>query len=173
MTAPTEASPERKDLTDKLRAHYDEMAAVLGRRSEEELGTPPRPGEWSALQQVEHQIMAENVWTQMAQRASNEDEPDLAELWASYRKIEEQNPFPPPSTPRSRAELLAALADRHQMTMRLLASTPDAAFARIGRSTGFGNLSVLQMFRGVYRHYRMHIDQIEGREPSFQPRRAQ
>jgi hypothetical protein len=28
------------------------------------------------------------------------------------------------------------------------------------------------MFRGVYRHYRMHIDQIEGREPSFQPRRA-
>ncbi len=170
--ATPEASPQRKDLVEKLRSHYDELASVLKQRSEDELRHKPAAGDWSALQQVEHQMLAESIWAAMAARASSEDEPDLAELWATYRRVEEQNPFPPPSEPRPMAEVLAALAARHQETMALLESVPDSAFERIGRNTGFGNLNVLQMFRGVYRHYRMHIDQIEGREPSFQPRRA-
>jgi hypothetical protein len=166
-------SPERLDLIDKLSSHYEEMVSVLKQRSEGELTAAPKPGEWSPLQQIEHQLLAESIWAAMAKRAATEEEPDLAELWATYRKVEEQNPFPPPSAPRSLDQLQAALAQRHQDTMQLLAATPDSAFVRVGRNTGFGNLSVLQMFRGVYRHYRMHIDQIEGREPSFQPRRAQ
>ena len=167
------ASPERLDLVEKLKAHYAELLGSVDQRSEAELASASREGEWSALQQIEHQIMAENIWTSMVKRACSEDEPDLAELWASYRKVEESNPFPPPQTPRSRAELLAALEQRHRETMALLEATPDAALTRVGCNTGFGNPSVLQMFRAVYRHYRMHIDQIEGREPSFQPRRAQ
>ena len=112
----------------------------------------------------------------MAERAAVEDEPDLAELWQTYRRVEESNPFPPPSEPRSLAELKDALDARHRETLALIEAMPDAAFARVGRNTsraGFGDLTVLQMLRGIYRHYRMHTDQIEGREPAFQPRRAQ
>jgi hypothetical protein len=168
-----EVSPERKDLLEKLQTHYQEMVEVLRRRDEADLRRQPAPGQWSGLQQIEHQLMAESIWAAMAERAAGEDEPDLAELWATYRKVEEQNPFPPPSEPRSMAQLLEALSQRHRQTLTLLESIPDDAFSRAGRNTGFGNLNVLQMFRGVYRHYRMHIDQIEGREPSFQPRRVQ
>jgi hypothetical protein len=172
MTA-SSISPERADLIEKLESHHRELRACVEARSEEQLRTPPKEGEWSALQQIEHQLMAEDVWTRMAARATEEDEPDLAELWATYRRIEEQNPFPPPASPGSLEELLQALAQRHQKTLALLDGTADASLSRTGRNTGFGNLTVLQMFRGVYRHYRMHIDQIEGREPSFQPRRVQ
>jgi hypothetical protein len=169
---PESLSPERQDLLYKLTAHYQELMSAVRKRSDEDLRRSPAPGEWSALQQIEHQLMAEDIWAAMARRASAEDEPDLAELWASYRKVEEQNPFPPPSEPRSLSQLLTALEARHRETLALLQSVSDAALGRVGKNTGFGDLTVLQMFRGVYRHYRMHIDQIEGREPSFQPRRV-
>lgn len=173
MTSADAPAPERADLIDKITSHYKDMVEVLSKRSEAELGAPPAAGEWSGLQQIEHQLLAEDIWAAMAQRAATEEEPDLAQLWATYRRVEEQNPFPPPSEIRPLAQLLAALEARHAQTLALIASVPDAAFSRAGRNTGFGNLTVLQMLRGVYRHYRMHIDQIEGREPSFQPRRAQ
>lgn len=168
----TAISSERQDLLEKLEAHYQEMVELLRRRSAESLASPVKEGEWTPLQQIEHQLLAESIWAAMASRAAQEDEPDLAELWATYRRVEEQNPFPPPAQPRTLAELLAALESRHRETLDLLASIPDSAFPRTGRNAGFGNLNVLQMFRGVYRHYRMHIDQIQGREPSFQPRRV-
>jgi hypothetical protein len=168
----TEASSERRDVQEKLDGHYRRLVDIIAGRAEAELRAPPAPGEWSALQQVEHQLLTENVWTDMIALTCREDEPDLAQLWAQYRRLEEANPFPPPAEPRPLADLLAAFEARHDQTMRLLEATPDAAFARKGRNTGFGNLNVLQMFRAIYRHCSMHIDQIEGREPSFQPRRV-
>jgi hypothetical protein len=165
----TEVSPERLDLIDKLRSHHDELADLVKRHAAEE---PRPPGEWSALQQLEHHLLAEDTWARAASRAAFEDEPDLAELWATYRRVEEQNPFPPPREARSLGALLQALEARRNETLALIESIPDSAFERRGRNTGFGNLNVLQMLRAIYRHARMHIDQIEGREPSFQPRRV-
>jgi hypothetical protein len=163
----------RRDVIEKLQAHHDEIVTVVRRRSGDELRRPPQPGEWSALQQLEHLLLADDIWTSMAVRAATEDEPDLTELWAKYRVVEESNPFPPPGNPRSLDELLAALEQRHHQTLAIIDSVPDEALARVGRNTGWGNLTVLQMVRGVYRHYRMHIDQIEEREQSFAPRRVE
>jgi hypothetical protein len=162
----------RADLVEKLRAHHSEMLEVVQKRSDDELRRPPEPGEWSPSQQIEHQILGESIWAGMAKRAAEEDEPDLAELWATYRRVEGENPFPPPSEPRSLEELTEALDERHQETLALIESIPNEAFSRIGRNTGWGDLTVIQMLRGVYRHYRMHIDQIEQRESSFAPKRS-
>ena len=172
MTTSPEVSSERQDLVEKLRAHHAELIGIVQKRSDSELRRPPKPDEWSALQQIEHQILGEDIWTGMAVRAANEDEPDLAALWTKYRQVEGENPFPPPAEPRSLEELLVSLDERHQQTLALVDSIPDSAFQRVGRNTGWGDLTVLQMLRGVYRHYRMHIDQIEERESSFTPRRA-
>jgi len=163
----------RRDLIEKLQSHHDAMVEVVRQRSEDELRRPAEPGEWSALQQLEHQLVADEVWTEMALRAATEDEPDLAELWAKYRVVEESNPFPPPGDPRSLDELLAALEERHRQNLAIVDSVADDAFDRIGRNTGWGNLTVLQMLRSVYRHRRMHIEQIEQREQSFTPRRVE
>lgn len=173
MTTQDNARQVRADVTEKLQAHYDELLASVRGKSTDDLVRRPAPGEWSALDQLEHHLRVEGIWTAMIERAVREDRPDLSELWGSLRRAEEPNPFPPPSQPRELDVLLAALSERHSQTLALLDSVPDESFGRVGRNTGFGDLSVLQMFRAVYRHYRMHIDQIEGREPSFQPRRAQ
>jgi hypothetical protein len=47
-------------LQDKLRSHYDELCGAA-QASEDELRHKPAPGEWSALQQVEHQMLAESI----------------------------------------------------------------------------------------------------------------
>jgi len=163
----------RTDVTTKLGSHYDELVASVSGKSDAALARRPGPGEWSPLDQLEHHLLTEGIWTAMIERSVREDRPDLTQLWGSLKRAEEPNPFPPPTQPRELAALLAALSERHSRTLALLDSVPDQAFARVGRNTGFGDLTVLQMFRGIYRHYRMHIDQIEGREPSFRPRRAQ
>lgn len=163
----------RQDLVEKLQSHHDEIISAVRRRSEAELRRPPESGEWSALQQLEHLLLADDIWTAMALRAATEQEPDLAELWARYRVVEETNPFPPPGDPRTLDELVAALQERHRQTLAIVEATPPEAFSRVGHNTGWGNLTVLQMLRGVYRHYRMHIDQIEEREQTFTPRRVE
>jgi uncharacterized damage-inducible protein DinB len=163
----------RRDLVEKLQSHHEEIIAVVRRRSEAELRRPPVPGEWSALQQLEHLLLADEIWTGMALRAATEHEPDLAELWAQYRVVEETNPFPPPGDPRTLDELVAALQARHRQTLAIVDATPLDGLSRVGRNTGWGDLTVIQMLRGVYRHYRMHIDQIEEREQSFTPRRVE
>jgi len=172
MTSGVDSSALRADVLEKLRAHHEEMVEVVKRLSAEELSTPPKPGEWSALQQIEHQLLGEDIWSSMAAKAAQEDEPDLAELWAKYRVAEESNPFPPPSEPRTLDELLVALEERRAQTLALIDSIPDEALQRVGRNTGWGDMTVIQMLRALYRHYRMHIDQIEGRESSFTPRRT-
>lgn len=163
---------ERGDLVEKLRANLDELVEVVRRRSDAQLREPPQPGEWSALQQLEHQLVAEEIWVAMAVKAAFEDEPDLTELWNKYRNVEERNPFPPPRDPRPLDELIEELRARQQQTLALIDSIPEEAFHRKGRNTGWGDLTVLQMLRSVYRHYRMHIDQIEEREQTFTPRRV-
>jgi hypothetical protein len=166
-----QTAEQRRDLIEKLRSHHDELAAIVGGLDAEVLLRAPAPGEWSPAQQLEHLLLTLGIWTSMASRAVSEDAPDLAELWNSLRRAEEPNPFPPPVDPRPAAEVLAELAARLDETVSMAESLPAEALFRVGRNTGFGDLTVLQMLRAVYRHYRMHIDQVRGREPSFTPRR--
>ncbi|MFN8639996.1 MAG: DinB family protein [Dehalococcoidia bacterium] len=174
MTSTPTPAEIRADLVEKLQAHHDEMIATVRQRSDAEWRRPPEPGEWSALQQLEHQLLADDVWMSMAAKtAAASDEPDLAAEWAKYRIIEESNPFPPPGDPRTLDELIGLLEERHRKNLEIVASIPDEAFGKRGLNTGWGNLTVIQMLRGVYRHYRMHIDQIEQKEQSFTPQRVQ
>jgi hypothetical protein len=173
MTNESDGSSERQDLIEKLKSHHKELIEVVDQRSHDELDQSPEPDEWSGIQQIEHQILGEEIWSGMAVLAANEDEPDLTELWSKYRSVESSNPFPPPAELRTRDELRVALDERHQQTLALIDSIPNSAFQRKGLNTGWGDLTVLQMLRGVYRHYRMHIDQIEQRESSFAPRRVE
>jgi hypothetical protein len=50
--------------------------------------------------------------------------------------------------------------------------TPEQ-YERKGHNRLFGSLTVMQWLRSYYRHDRMHIDQISGREPEYRPRWAE
>ncbi len=69
-------------------------------------------------------------------------------------------------------ELLAALAAERERTNAFIASLTPEQFDRRAYHRLFGSLTVLQWLRSFYRHDRMHIDQMAGREPSYRPRYA-
>ncbi|MER3485130.1 MAG: hypothetical protein C4345_03285 [Chloroflexota bacterium] len=68
------------------------------------------------------------------------------------------------------AELLAALAAERERTLAFIAALTPEQFDRRASHRLFGSLTVLQWLRSFYRHDRMHIDQMAGREPSYRPR---
>jgi hypothetical protein len=83
---------------------------------------------------------------------------------------------PPPNPPaypeaesRSIADLLQELASARGDTLAAIEGLTDEELKRRGKHVLFGEMSVLQMLRSLYRHDRMHMDQMAGREASFRP----
>jgi hypothetical protein len=62
------------------------------------------------------------------------------------------------------------LASARSDTLAAIEGLTEEELGRKGTHVLFGEMSVLQMLRSLYRHDRMHIDQISGRESSFTPR---
>jgi hypothetical protein len=84
---------------------------------------------------------------------------------------------PPPNPPaydeastRPVADLLGELASARSDTLAAINGLTEEELGRKGKHLLFGEMSVLQMLRSLYRHERMHIDQMAGRETSFTPR---
>jgi len=86
---------------------------------------------------------------------------------------------PPPPNPsaypeaetRSVADLLQELASARSDTLAAIEGLSEDELKRRGKHALFGEMSVLQMLRSLYRHDRMHMDQMAGRETSFRLRR--
>jgi hypothetical protein len=84
---------------------------------------------------------------------------------------------PPPPNPeaypeaqtRSLDDILGELASARTATVAAIEGLTTEELQRRGKHRLFGEMSVLQMLRSLYRHDRMHLDQIAGREPSFRP----
>lgn len=67
-------------------------------------------------------------------------------------------------------ELVAVLEAERGDTLRLIRSIPLDGFERPATHPMFGTLSVMQWLRSFYRHDRMHMDQIAGRDPEYKPK---
>ena len=84
---------------------------------------------------------------------------------------------PPPPNPeaypeaqtRSLDDVLLELATARSDTLAAIEGLTTEELQQRGRHLLFGEMSVLQMLRTLYRHDRMHMDQIAGRETSFRP----
>jgi hypothetical protein len=77
----------------------------------------------------------------------------------------------PEAESRSVAELLQELASARSDTLTAIERLTDDDLKRRGKHRLFGEMNVLQMLRSLYRHDRMHMDQMAGRESSFRLRR--
>ena len=84
---------------------------------------------------------------------------------------------PPPPNPeaypeaqtRSLDDILRELASARRDTLAAIDGLTSEELQRKGKHLLFGEMNVLQMLRSLYRHDRMHMDQMAGREPSFRP----
>lgn len=163
--------PEIEDLLEKMEAHRTELLAILEGLSKEAAERRPE-GEWSAKQQVAHLVQAEPAWVEWARTVHDKpgtavgQTPDEGQIFLQDVDTADNRPLSwwLERLRETRAETLKAL---NEMDL-----SSEDALARAGRHRTFGDMNVLQFLRALYRHDRMHMDQLTGREQSFVPRQA-
>jgi hypothetical protein len=162
---------EIRDLVDKMAAERARLVAQARAFTDAEASRRPEgktgEEEWSVKEQLAHLWEMERNYIAWVRRALAEDEPDVTEVRGEPVAIPVER-----ANAHSLEELLAALAAERERTNAFIAALTPEQFDRRAYHRLFGTLTVLQWLRSFYRHDRMHIDQMAGREPSYRPRYA-
>lgn len=156
---------ELDELMDRLTGQRRELLACLEQLDDQKAGQRPAEQEWCAKEQLVHLAQMEKCWVDWALQAR--DNPGCT-VGATGGNPEG---FPEAHT-RSLSDLLRQLADVRQDALRTIQGLSQEELQRTGRHTQFGEMTVLQMLRALYRHDRMHLEQIQGKEVSFRPRQG-
>jgi acyl-CoA thioester hydrolase len=157
----SEDADARSALLDRMAQQRGRLLDVIAALAEEELDRPPEPGAWTARQQLAHLAEMEGIWLRWA--LSIADSPEC--------QVGERGQSPTPSVQfarsRSRGELLDALAAARCRTTEAAAGLTSRRLAYRGYHRWFGPLTTLQCLKAIYRHDRMHTEQILGEQTSI------
>ena len=155
------------ELSQKMISERETLLSALESLSEDEAGQSPMDGEWTAKQQMSHLCEMETAYRAWVARALEEDGANVegvrGERVAIPLEVAENYTV---------AEHVAEMRQQRERTMALIASMTPSDFDRRASNSLFGSLAVMQWLRSYYRHDRMHVDQISGREPSYKPQFA-
>ena len=161
-----------EDLTSKMAEERARLLGLLAGLTEEQAELAPENAEgeaqWTAKEQAAHLAQMETTYRAWVERALVADNPEVSGVTGE-----------PPAIPMARAnerplaEHLAELRRQREATLRLLAGITPEMYDRTASNRLFGSLTVMQWLRSYYRHDRMHVDQISGREPENRPRWAE
>ena len=151
---------ELEELLEKLESQREQLVGQVRQMTEEGAGRRPSERQWSAKEQLLHLATFERQWLEWAMTVRDEPGSEVG---------------PPPPNPeaypeaqtRSLDDILGELASARKDTVAAIEGLTTEELQRRGKHRLFGEMSVLQMLRSLYRHDRMHLDQIAGREPSF------
>jgi len=154
-----------EELWRKMEEERGRLLAILEAMSEEELESSPKPGEWTAKEQMAHLCEMEAAYRAWVEKALEEDNPNVDGIRGEPVAIPVER-----ANQATKEELLAEMRRQRQKTLELMARLRPEDYDRKATNSLFGTLTVLQWLRSYYRHDRMHIDQIEGREPTYRPR---
>jgi uncharacterized damage-inducible protein DinB len=153
---------ELEELLGKLESQRGQLLGQLRQMTDEEAGRRPSEGQWSAKEQVAHLTTYERLW--LGWTLTVRDEPGS--------QVGPTKPNPeayPEAQTRSLDDLLQELATARKDTVAAIEVLTAEELQRRGKHLLFGEMTVLQMLRSLYRHDRMHMDQMAGRESSFKP----
>lgn len=154
---------DRDELLQRLDAEHQNLLQQVQTLTEEAAGRRPREGEWSAKEQLLHLVDREKMWLGWAIQAR--DNPGA--------EIGGPGPNPegyPEAASRPLADILNELEATRRESMAAIETVTEEDLQKKAKTQAFGEMSVLQFLRALYRHDRMHAEQIAGKEPSFQPR---
>ncbi|MSQ11958.1 MAG: DinB family protein [Dehalococcoidia bacterium] len=159
--------PALRELYEKM---YKERVALLRalRTFTDEQADQPANGGWSLKQALAHLADAERGWRDWGLGIRNQ-------LGVEFGPEDPQaQPFEYTLEATNRQSLrhwITRLKAVRAETLRVLqeAGLTEEDLQRRGRHRGFGEMSVVQALRSLYRHDRMHLDQAMGREPAYQP----
>ena len=151
---------ELEELLEKMESQRGQVLGLVRQMTEEEAGHRPSERAWSAKEQLLHLATFDRQWLEWAMTVRDEPGAEVG---------------PPPPNPeaypeaqtRSLGDILGEPASARKDTVAAIEGLSAEELQRRGKHLLFGEMSVLQMLRSLYRHDRMHMDQIAGREPSF------
>lgn len=156
---------DKADLLRKLAAERQALLDSVRDLDDEQAGRPAPGDEWSVKQQLAHVAASERLYNRCVRRALQDDGADTSDLWP---RSQEPTDF---ADARDRAlpDLVADVTAARDETIALIEELDENGWGKRGANTPFGDLTVGQFLKSLYRHDRMHIDQIAGRDPAFKP----
>ncbi|HYB41676.1 MAG TPA: DinB family protein [Candidatus Methylomirabilis sp.] len=148
-------TPEHRATLERIRSSAGVVRRAVEAASSRRLAQPPRPGEWSALETLTHlRDVIVHVYGLRIRRLLYEDAPVFADFdEEGYRRARL-------ARGESVADLLATIIGEHEQLARLLATLPDADWARQGRHPALGVMSIEFLARRVGEHAEEHAAQI-------------
>lgn len=153
------------ELTRKITAERGRLLETLESMDETALLSSPVEGEWNRKQQMSHLCEMEAAYRAWVQRAVEEDGASVDGVFGKPPAIRLED-----ANLHSRAEHLAEMRRQRAETMRLIETLKPEDYERKATNKLFGTLTVMQWLRSYYRHDRMHVDQLSGREPQYKPK---
>jgi hypothetical protein len=164
------ATPEAiRELLDKMASHREQLLAQAEALSEQDAEWAPADAEgeaqWSAKQQLAHLAEMETAYRAWVEAALREDDPDVSRIRGDRPSIALTE-----AQAHSVGELAAQLREQRAITLKLIESMAPEQFERTASQPMFGRLTAMQWLRSYYRHDRMHMDQMAGREPAYKPK---
>lgn len=158
-----------RELLDKMTSEREALLSQAEAMDPEAASYAPPDGEgeaqWSPKQQLAHLAEMETSYRAWVRKALDEDSPDLTGVIGERPAISLKQ-----AQDHDVASLTAQLRDERVTTLALIrAMTPDQ-FERTASQPMFGSLTVMQWLRSYYRHDRMHVDQMAGRDPAYKPK---
>jgi uncharacterized damage-inducible protein DinB len=153
---------ELEELLGKLESQRGQLVGQLRQMTDEEAGRRPSEGQWSAKEQVAHLTTYERLWLGWTLAVRDEPGCQVGPTKANPEAY-------PEAQTRSLDGLLQELASARKDTVAAVEGLTAEELQRKGRHLLFGEMTVLQMLRSLYRHDRMHMDQMAGQKPSYNP----
>jgi uncharacterized damage-inducible protein DinB len=155
------------ELLEKMTSKRSALLSALESLSEEEASRSPKDGEWSSKQQMSHLCEMESAYRAWVERALEEDGANVDRVRGEKVAIPLED-----AAARTVEEHTAEIRRQREKTMSLISSLRPEDFERRATNALFGSLTVMQWLRSYYRHDRMHVDQVSGREPEYKPKFA-
>ncbi|MFQ5879128.1 MAG: DinB family protein [Dehalococcoidia bacterium] len=154
---------QRENLLAKLHEEHQGFLERLRGLTEDVASGRPAPDQWSVVEQLLHLIELERLWLGWALQVR-------AAPGCQVGPVRPNPPAYPQAEGRILSDALTELEETRRQTLAAIESMDEEDLQRKGKHLSFGEMSVLQLLRALYRHDRMHAQQIAGEEVSFQPR---
>ena len=154
--------PELEELLGKIDSQRGQLIGQLRQMTDAEAGRRLSEGQWSAKEQVAHLATYERLWLEWTLAVRDEPGCQVGPTKANPEAY-------PEAQTRSLDDLLQELASARRETVAAIGGLTAEELQRKGKHLLFGEMTVLQMLRSLYRHDRMHMDQMTGQKPSYNP----
>ena len=155
------------ELIEKMSSERGKLLTLLEAMSEEQLLASPVEGDWNAKQQMSHLCEMESAYRAWVGRAVEEDGAVVDGVFGDPPAIHLEE-----ALGHGGPEHIAEMRRQRKETTQLIESLSPNDYDRTASNKPFGSLTVLQWLRSYYRHDRMHVDQLSGRDPTYKPKFA-